>query len=88
MTFTMSDEKVSGVTFQFDAAKPANHRIVDGSVRIGSNLLEMEKKYKLCTKDYLRQGKDGYDVFRDGICLADGETAGILPSLAVALEGS
>ncbi|CAE7536874.1 mggB [Symbiodinium pilosum] len=73
--------QVSGVSFQFDAAKPPNHRIVDGSVRIGTDLLDLEKNYKLCTKDYLRQGKDGYDVFREGICLADGETAGILPSL-------
>ncbi|CAE7393767.1 unnamed protein product [Symbiodinium necroappetens] len=73
--------QVSGVSFQFDAAKPPNQRIVEGSVRIGPDLLDLEKNYKLCTKDYLRQGKDGYDVFRDGICLADGETAGILPSL-------
>jgi len=73
--------QVSGVSFQFDAAKPPNQRIVEGSVRIGPDQLDLEKNYKLCTKDYLRQGKDGYDVFRDGICLADGETAGILPSL-------
>lgn len=73
--------QVSGVTFTFDAAKPGGQRVVDGSVKIGEAVLDNSKSYKLCTKDYLRQGKDGYDVFKDAICLADGEQAGILPSL-------
>eukprot|EP00933_Yihiella_yeosuensis_P072206 TRINITY_DN80532_c0_g1_i1.p1 TRINITY_DN80532_c0_g1~~TRINITY_DN80532_c0_g1_i1.p1 ORF type:complete len:326 (-),score=54.13 TRINITY_DN80532_c0_g1_i1:155-1003(-) len=73
--------QVSGVNFSFDAAKPAGQRVVDGSIKIGGEPISLEKSYKLCTKDYLRQGKDGFDVFKECTCLADGETAGILPSL-------
>ncbi|CAL1165957.1 unnamed protein product [Cladocopium goreaui] len=60
--------QVSGVTFSFDAAKPALARIEERSVKIGDEPLQPEKSYKLVTKDYLRKGKDGYDVFMDGIC--------------------
>ena len=35
----------------------------------------------MTTKDYLRRGKDGYDVFPEAVCLADGEMAGIIPSV-------
>lgn len=73
--------QVSGVTFTFDAAKPGGQRVVEGSVRIGNESLDASRNYKLVTKDYLRQGKDGYDVFRDALCLADGEQAGILPTM-------
>eukprot|EP00927_Polykrikos_kofoidii_P072520 TRINITY_DN68624_c0_g1_i1.p1 TRINITY_DN68624_c0_g1~~TRINITY_DN68624_c0_g1_i1.p1 ORF type:complete len:1791 (+),score=282.65 TRINITY_DN68624_c0_g1_i1:195-5567(+) len=73
--------QVSGVAFSFDAAKPGGERIVAGTVKIGGHQLEPTKNYKLVTKDYLRQGKDGYDVFKDAICLADGEQAGILPTM-------
>eukprot|EP00931_Biecheleriopsis_adriatica_P038098 TRINITY_DN2184_c0_g1_i1.p1 TRINITY_DN2184_c0_g1~~TRINITY_DN2184_c0_g1_i1.p1 ORF type:complete len:1777 (-),score=465.99 TRINITY_DN2184_c0_g1_i1:6-5336(-) len=73
--------QVSGVTFSFDAAKPGLQRVVDGSVMIAGEALQLDKSYTLVTKDYLRQGKDGYDVFRDTTCLADGEQAGILPTM-------
>mmetsp|Transcript_31617 Transcript_31617/g.57502 ORF Transcript_31617/g.57502 Transcript_31617/m.57502 type:complete len:1768 (+) Transcript_31617:51-5354(+) len=73
--------QVSGVTFTFDASKPGGSRIVEGSVKLAGEPLVLDKSYKLCTKDYLRQGKDGYDVFRDCTCLADGEQAGILPTM-------
>jgi len=73
--------QVSGVTFTFDAAKASGQRVVEPSIRIQGESLVMDKKYKLCTKDYLRQGKDGYDVFKEAVCLADGEQAGILPTM-------
>ncbi|CAJ1419132.1 unnamed protein product [Effrenium voratum] len=73
--------QVSGVSFSFDAKKEPNKRILEGSVKIGAEPLVMDKNYKVCTKDYLRQGKDGFDVLKESICLADGETAGILPSV-------
>mmetsp|Transcript_47718 Transcript_47718/g.139072 ORF Transcript_47718/g.139072 Transcript_47718/m.139072 type:complete len:1627 (-) Transcript_47718:186-5066(-) len=73
--------QVSGVTFTFDAALPPGSRVDRSSVKIGGQSLDESRKYTLCTKDYLRQGKDGYDVFREATCLADGEQAGILPSM-------
>jgi len=73
--------QVSGVSFTFDAAKTPLERIDETSIRIGGEPIQRDKNYKLVTKDYLRKGKDGYDIFMDGICLADGEQAGILPSI-------
>jgi len=73
--------QVSGVTFAFDAAKPSGARLISDSIKIGGAPIDLSRSYKLCTKDYLRQGKDGYDVFRDAVCLADGEQAGILPTV-------
>jgi len=73
--------QVSGVTFTFDAAKASGTRVVQTSVMVKGEPLLTDKKYRLCTKDYLRQGKDGYDVFKDSVCLADGEQAGILPTM-------
>jgi len=73
--------QVSGVTFTFDASKKAGERVVKDTIKIGSDPIQLENLYKLTTKDYLRQGKDGYDVFRDSVCLADGEQAGILPTM-------
>lgn len=73
--------QVSGVTFTFDAKGSPGSRVLRDTVKIGGAALEHQRCYKLCTKDYLRQGKDGYDVFRDAVCLADGEQAGILPSM-------
>jgi len=72
--------QVSGIKFTFDAAKPAGERIVVDSVLIDGKALEKEKKYTVATKDYLRSGKDGYDVFKEVVCLADGEQTGVLPN--------
>lgn len=73
--------QVSGISFSFDAARPPGHRLVEDSIRVGNETLVLDKQYKLVTKDYLRHGKDGFDVFRDCLCLADGEQAGILPTM-------
>eukprot|EP00416_Gambierdiscus_australes_P000259 CAMPEP_0171139364 /NCGR_PEP_ID=MMETSP0766_2-20121228/136757_1 /TAXON_ID=439317 /ORGANISM="Gambierdiscus australes, Strain CAWD 149" /LENGTH=223 /DNA_ID=CAMNT_0011603023 /DNA_START=15 /DNA_END=687 /DNA_ORIENTATION=- len=73
--------QVSGATFTFDAAKPGGGRVVRESIKIGGEALDLSRNYKLAAKDYLRQGKDGYDVFRGAVCLADGEQAGILPTI-------
>jgi len=73
--------QVSGVCFTFDAAKPGGSRLVDGTVKIGGQPLDPTKKYKIGTKNYLRAGKDGYDVFKGAHCLADGEQAGVLPTV-------
>jgi len=73
--------QVSGMSFTYDAAKPGGQRILEDSVRIDGKPLDRAANYKLVTKDYLRKGKDGYDAFKEAICLADGEQAGILPTL-------
>merc|ERR1712066_673459 len=73
--------QVSGMTFTFDAALPGGQRVLEPTVKIGAAPLDRQKKYTMVTKDYLRNGKDGYDVIKEAICLADGEQAGILPTI-------
>lgn len=73
--------QVSGINFTFDAAKSPGARVDRGSVMVGGQPLLDARSYKLVTKDYLRQGKDGYDVFKEVPCLADGEQAGDLRTL-------
>jgi len=45
----------------FDAAKPSGERVMPGSVMIGYEPVQLDKVYRLCTKEYLANGKDGYD---------------------------
>ncbi|KAH6946620.1 hypothetical protein HPB50_014211 [Hyalomma asiaticum] len=57
--------QVSGVSFAFDPKKPPGQRIDPQFVRIGDEPLDKDQKYRLVTKNYLAQGKDGYDVFKE-----------------------
>lgn len=57
--------QVSGVSFAFDPKKPPGQRIDPQFVRIGDEPLDKNQKYRLVTKNYLAQGKDGYDVFKE-----------------------
>ena len=58
--------QVSGLKFKFDPRKPANERIIDGSLtnEEGDPIL-MDKQYTLATKYYISTGKDGYSSFLD-----------------------
>lgn len=50
--------QVSGLEFVFDPTKPENERCSD--VKIAGKPLEMEKEYKVVTRDYMVRGKDGF----------------------------
>jgi len=73
--------QVSGIEFIFDAAQPSGKRVLETSIRIDGKALNKDQKYTVGTMDYLRQGKDGYDVLKDAICLADGEMNAVLPAI-------
>lgn len=73
--------QVSGVSFAFDAAKPGGQRIDVASVCVGQAPLDPVASYTVCTLDFLRHGKDGFDAFKTAECLFDGEQAGILPTI-------
>ncbi|RWA03864.1 hypothetical protein EKO27_g11241 [Xylaria grammica] len=51
--------QVSNIKFEFDASKPSGSRIVSAS--IGSEPIDLTKKYVLVTRGYMARGKDGYD---------------------------
>jgi 5'-nucleotidase len=67
--------QVSGVEFAFRSSKPGGQRIDRDSVLVGGAPLDEDRKYRLCTKSYLAEGKDGYDVFKKCTVLVDEENS-------------
>jgi len=66
--------QVSGVRFEYDAAKPAGSRIV--SVSVGGKAVTDAGVYTIATSDFLvSRGGDGYTMFKDGKKLTDAATA-------------
>ncbi|KAI1285501.1 Trifunctional nucleotide phosphoesterase protein YfkN [Halotydeus destructor] len=57
--------QVAGLKFAFDPTKPQKQRIDPAYIKIGDEYLDLHQKYRLVTKAYLGQGKDGYNVFKD-----------------------
>ncbi|MYM57417.1 bifunctional metallophosphatase/5'-nucleotidase [Thalassovita mangrovi] len=55
--------QVAGMTFTFDASQPAGSRISD--VMVGGEPLVMDKVYGAVSNNYVRNGGDGYKMFRD-----------------------
>lgn len=54
--------QVAGMTFGFDASKPAGDRITE--VLVNGAPLDMEKVYGVVSNNYVRNGGDGYDMFK------------------------
>ncbi|MFY0682322.1 MAG: 5'-nucleotidase C-terminal domain-containing protein [Thalassovita sp.] len=54
--------QVAGMTFAFDVAKPAGERISD--VMVGGAAIDLEKVYGVVSNNYVRNGGDGYKMFR------------------------
>ena len=58
--------QVSGISFAFDPEKPAGKRIDPEFVKVGDEYLDLDPKskktYRLATKAYLANGKDGYEA--------------------------
>ena len=55
--------QVAGMSYAFDAAKPAGERITE--VMVGGAPLDMDKVYGVVSNNYVRNGGDGYKMFRD-----------------------
>ena len=51
------------------------------SVKLGEQPLELEAKYRLATKAYLAEGKDGFTMLEDCPVLQDAETCPLLPTV-------
>ncbi|HEY5884039.1 MAG TPA: bifunctional UDP-sugar hydrolase/5'-nucleotidase [Pyrinomonadaceae bacterium] len=57
--------QVSGVTFTFDARRPAGSRVVD--LKVNGRPLNENAKYTLASSDYVAlDGGDGYEVLKQG----------------------
>ncbi|KIC50938.1 5'-nucleotidase C-terminal domain-containing protein [Tateyamaria sp. ANG-S1] len=55
--------QVAGMSYAFDAAKPAGERVSD--VMVGGTPIEMDKLYGVVSNNYVRNGGDGYSMFVD-----------------------
>jgi len=61
--------QVAGMSFAFDASRPAGERISD--VMVGGAPLDMGKLYGVVSNNYVRNGGDGYAVFREALNVYD-----------------
>lgn len=61
--------QVSGVSFSYDASKPAGSRI--NSIMIGGAPLDPAKVYRVATNDFIARGGDGYGAFVGARLLID-----------------
>ncbi|WP_299599263.1 5'-nucleotidase C-terminal domain-containing protein [uncultured Tateyamaria sp.] len=55
--------QVAGMSYAFDAAKPAGERVSD--VMVGGAPIDMDKLYGVVSNNYVRNGGDGYAMFVD-----------------------
>ena len=55
--------QVAGMSYAFDGYQPAGARISD--VMVGGAPLDMDKLYGVVSNNYVRNGGDGYKMFRD-----------------------
>ncbi|PVD21258.1 hypothetical protein C0Q70_19429 [Pomacea canaliculata] len=75
--------QVAGVSFGFNPTKPPGHRVPVYSVRVQGECLDLDKCYRVVTKEYLATGHDGYDVFRECEWLVNDEQC---PALSTAVQ--
>jgi 5'-nucleotidase / UDP-sugar diphosphatase len=62
---------VSGISYTFDGSKPAGERLV--RVMKDGQPLDQSKLYKVVTNDYLANGGDNYEEFRDARLISSGK---------------
>lgn len=75
--------QVSGVRFAFDPSKPPKQRIDPKFIKIGDEYVDLNQKYRLVTKGYLHQGKDGYTILKECEVLVDEEDC---PELCTSIQ--
>jgi len=71
--------QVSGLRFTYDPRAPRGDRL--RQVLVGGQPLVPRRKYRLATTDYLREGRDGYELMRDLPVLVDASGAMLLVSV-------
>lgn len=56
--------QVSGISFAFDPLKPPYARIIPDLVQVADEWLDVKQNYSLCVKSYMRNGCDGFTMFK------------------------
>lgn len=72
--------QVAGLCFSFDPSLPPRKRIV-GDVLVQGKPLELNGWYKVATKGYMLEGRDGYDMLLNAHLLVDFEAGQLIPSM-------
>jgi 2',3'-cyclic-nucleotide 2'-phosphodiesterase (5'-nucleotidase family) len=72
--------QVSGISFTFDATKPAGSRVSD--VKVAGQPIDPAATYKVATNDFMLNGGDGYTALGKGTTLID-KASGTLMANAV-----
>ncbi|XP_065570879.1 mannosylglucosyl-3-phosphoglycerate phosphatase-like isoform X2 [Artemia franciscana] len=75
--------QVAGIKFAFDPTKPPGERIDPSFVRIGDEYLDLNKEYKVVTKAYMYEGRDGFNMLKGAKVMVDEELA---PDLSIAVQ--
>ena len=57
--------QIAGMCFAFDPNKAPYNRVDIKSIKVDGKDLDLQKVYKLATKEFIAQGKDGYDVLQE-----------------------
>ncbi len=59
--------QVAGLKYSFDRSKPVGSRVVSVEVKEGETYVPLDpaKTYSLVSNNYMRNGGDGYDVFKE-----------------------
>lgn len=73
--------QVSGMTYSYDASRPAGSRIVE--VEVAGEPLNMGQTYKLATNDYIFGGGDGYAALTRGKALIDAAGGTLMASMVM-----
>lgn len=72
---------VSGISFAFDARKPAGSRVSD--IKVGDTPLDLGKVYVVAVNDFIAKGGDGYDAFKKGVIVVDASSARLMASQVI-----
>jgi len=73
--------QVSGLTFSYDAAKPAGSRV--GEVMVGDRPLDPAATYRVATNDYMLGGGDGYTSLGNGEVIIDPAAATLMANTVI-----
>lgn len=73
--------QVSGITYSFNPELPAGSRIVKAT--IGGKPIDPAKTYTLSTVDFIANGGDGYEMFKDAKVLLDANSGPLLSNLII-----
>ena len=57
--------QVAGIQFAFDPSAPSGSRVLSDFVKVGDQYLDTAANYRLVTKAYMKEGRDGYTMLKE-----------------------